>query len=118
MRRRLGQDEHLLELAEINRGRNPHREEKARAFAMDALNTADQQAAREDSVEAGGHDGVAGADVLRAIGVLEDDAVIDQSGDDAAGARALIEAVERTVVIVDQQDARGVGADGDNFAGR
>ena len=54
--------------------------------------------------------------ILRAIGVLQDDAVIDHPGDDSARARALIETVERTVVVVDQQHARRVRADGDDFA--
>ena len=54
--------------------------------------------------------------VLRAVGVLQDHAVVDQPRDDSARASALIETVERRVVVVDQQHARGVRTDGDDLA--
>ena len=61
MRRRVGQDHHLFELAEIDRRRDPYAEEKSRPFAMHALDRPDQQAARENPIEARGYDRVVDA---------------------------------------------------------
>src|SRR5215831_20182253 len=76
---------------------------------MHAAYGADQEPAWKDTVETRGDDGVMGLDVLGAVYVLHDDSVIDQPGDDAAGTRTLVEPIERGVMIVDQQDPRGVG---------
>src|SRR5580692_8712986 len=116
MRRRLSQDQHLFELAEIDRRRDLHAQEKSRTVAAHALDRSDQQAARENSVETRGHDRIPGANVLRAVGVLHDHAIVDQPGDDSARAGALVEAVERGVVIVDHQHTRRVRTDGDDLA--
>jgi len=78
----------LLELAKIDRRRDLHGKEKSRTFAMDTLNGADQQAARENPVQARGHDSVAGTNVLRAISVLQDHAVIDHYKLQTESARA------------------------------
>src|SRR5215472_159462 len=100
--------QHLLQLAKAHRRCELHCQEESGAFAMHAAYGADQEPARKDTVETGGDDGVMGPDVLGAVHVLHDDSVIDHSGDDATGTRTLVKPIERGVVIVDQQDPRGV----------
>src|SRR6266852_3879925 len=111
VRRRLGDNQHLFESSKFDRRRDRHAKEQSRTFAMHILNRPDQQPARENSVESRSDDGVAGADVLGAIGVFQNQAVIDQPRDYSACARALIEAVERRVVIVDKQYSRRMRTD-------
>src|SRR5208283_3773249 len=100
--RLLRQHHQLLELVKIDRRKDLDIEKKPRSFLGNPSYFADQQAARENPVHARRDDPIARPQVLRPIDVFHGEAVVDHAGHDSARAAALVDRIERGVVIVDQ----------------
>src|SRR5579862_2005934 len=113
---RLDQHQHLFEPPEVDRGRDLDIQEQSGPSALDTAHAADQKSAREDPVQPRRYHRVADLDVLGALDVLHHHPVVDHARDNPASAAALVESINRGVVVVDSQHLSSIGADRDHLA--
>src|SRR5207237_1551255 len=105
-RDRAARHQHLLELVEVDAGRDLRRLEEPLSALVDRDDAPDRKPLREDAVEPGGDELVADLHVFRPLDVLQHAATVDGALHDASRAGALHARVDPAVVIRAEEHAR------------